>query len=42
VISDGRSIGRDGNSIRGRARHDPENAHIPLVDWLRWNTWHAP
>jgi multidrug efflux pump subunit AcrA (membrane-fusion protein) len=42
VNKDGKAIGRDGKPISGRVKDDPENAHIPLSEYKKWETWDAP
>ena len=37
----GRILGPDGKPIVGSLRDNPQ-AHIPLSDWLQWNTWNTP
>lgn len=42
VVSQGKVIGRDGKPIKGSIKEDPENAHIPLEEWLNWKNWNSP
>lgn len=42
VVSRGKVIGRDGKPIKGSIKEDPENAHIPLEEWLNWKNWNSP
>lgn len=41
VRSGGRILGPDGKPIVGALR-DNLQAHIPLSDWLDWNSWNVP
>jgi hypothetical protein len=42
VRHNGRVIGRDGSPISGSIRDNPQQAHIPLVEWLQWTNWFGP
>jgi hypothetical protein len=39
VRKDGKVIGRDGRPINGSIRANPNDAHIPLIEWANWETW---
>jgi hypothetical protein len=41
VNNNGKVIGRDGRPV-GRIRDEPNRAHIPLNEWLKWNSWSHP
>ncbi|MGH3387649.1 MAG: WXG100 family type VII secretion target [Actinomadura sp.] len=41
INNNGKVIGRDGRPV-GRISDDPERAHIPLDEWLRWQSWNHP
>ena len=42
IRSGGKVLGADGDPIQTKIKADPENAHIPLEDWLRWREWNKP
>jgi len=42
IRSNGRVIGRNGKPINGSIKDDPNNAHIPLTEWMEWRTWNTP
>ena len=42
VRHNGRVIGRDGSPINGSISDNPQQAHIPLVEWLQWTNWFGP
>jgi len=42
INKDGKVIGRDGRPLNAAIDKDPENAHIPLDEWMKWGSWYAP
>jgi hypothetical protein len=42
VRSGGKVLGADGTPIEVKIKNDPDNAHIPLKDWLQWREWNKP
>jgi RHS repeat-associated protein len=42
VTSNGSTIGRDGRPLKTSNRQDPNNAHIPLSEYMNCSTWNAP
>jgi len=42
VRKDGHVLGRDGKPIDGSIKQDPENAHIPLSEYEKWDSWDHP
>jgi hypothetical protein len=41
INSNGKVIGRDGKPVP-KIKDEPERAHIPLDEWLRWQSWGHP
>lgn len=39
---EGQVIGKNGQPIAGSIKNNPTEAHIPLDEWLEWQTWYAP
>jgi len=39
VRHNGQVIGRNGKPIEGSIKQNPEAAHIPLSEYLKWETW---
>ena len=37
----GQVIGKNGQPIAGSIKNSPTEAHIPLDEWLQWQTWYA-
>jgi X-X-X-Leu-X-X-Gly heptad repeat protein len=38
----GKIIGRNGEPIKGSIKENAYEAHIPLSEWLTWNSWDSP
>ncbi|MFI0262549.1 pre-toxin TG domain-containing protein [Streptomyces sp. NPDC017056] len=42
INSGGKVIGRDGKPISGSIKDNPDDAHIPLSEWVKWREWNKP
>ncbi|MFB1046766.1 pre-toxin TG domain-containing protein [Streptomyces chrestomyceticus] len=42
INSGGKVIGRNGKPLDGSIKTNPEQAHIPLSEWLKWKEWNKP
>jgi hypothetical protein len=41
INNNGKVIGRDGKPVP-KIKDEPERAHIPLDEWLKWQNWNHP